>query len=368
MSFCCFLLLGNIKRSACAHVRVFSLMRPAPNAPGVPGAPGAPGVPGMPGILRRTRHMQCARRTSSTSWHTQFKSWYVLTYAMYQVYYRYVYYRYITGILQVYHVGLLGLGGTRIQGQPMLEVTTLAGAWALQLCEEDPCENCWKKLQGHTKSITHSHMFSTNFDMFQNSWLTPMATAWCVKSSASWCWAVQIAAWQFRLVLASLEYHWSWIVFLKPSAWCFIHIFRSWLERHTHTYTHALGMLWETLGVLFTQENMLCLWHQMKQAQHFLPRCFNFRHSLFGPSPQQPRAGAQIPICTRESWAHQVHRSQQVSQLDFFRLISLRKVTTGPSRAKHLAAKLSSHSQQANGLIGLHGQRWWSSQKIQRLA
>ena len=71
-----------------------------------------------------------------------------------QVYYRYtigiqynagilqVYYRYTTGILQVYHVGLLGLGGTRIQGQPMLEVTMLTGAWALQLCEEDPCENC----------------------------------------------------------------------------------------------------------------------------------------------------------------------------------------------------------------------------------
>ena len=167
-----------------------------------------------------------------------------------------VYYRYTTGILQVYHVGLLGLGGTRIQGQPMLEVTTLAGAWALQLCEEDPCENCWKKLQGHTKSITHSHMFSTNFDMFQNSWLTPMATAWCVKSSASWCWAVQIAAWQFRLVLASLEYHWSWIVFLKPSAWCFIHIFRSWLERHTHIHTcfgHALG-------------NTGCAFHSRKHA------------------------------------------------------------------------------------------------------
>ena len=194
-----------------------------------------------------------------------------------QVYYRYtigiqynagilqVYYRYTTGILQVYHVGLLGLGGTRIQGQPMLEVTTLTGAWALQLCEEDPCENCWKKLQGHTKSITHSHMFSTNFDMFQNSWLTPMATAWCVKSWASWCWAVQIAAWQFRLVLASLEYHWSWIVFLKPWAWCFIHIFRSWLETHTHTH-----MLWACFGkhwVCFSLKKTCCV-YDIRWSKH----------------------------------------------------------------------------------------------------
>lgn len=142
-------------------------------------------------------------------------------------------------------------------------------------------------------------------------------------------------------------------------------------ETHTHTYTYT-HMLWACFGkhwVCVSLEKTCCV-YDIRWSKHSIScqGVFNFRHSLFGPSPQQPRAGVQIPICTRESWAHQVHRLQQVSQLDFFRLISLRKVITGPSRVKHWAAKLSSHSQQANGLIGLHGQRRWSSQKIQRLA